>query len=41
MTDKAELLPTTAELQRLRKVAAGLEDPDVIVRGGLVLSPGT
>ncbi|HBS75097.1 MAG TPA: hypothetical protein DEB55_12010, partial [Microbacterium sp.] len=41
MTDKAELLPTTAELQRLREVAAGLEDPDVIVRGGLVLSPGT
>ena len=41
MTDKTQLIPTTAELMRLRAVAAGLERPDVIVRGGLVLSPGT
>ncbi|MEV7692151.1 adenine deaminase C-terminal domain-containing protein [Microbacterium sp. NPDC089189] len=41
MTELTELLPTTAELVRLRAVAAGHVRPDVIVRGGLVQSPGT
>lgn len=41
MTELTDLLPTTAELVRLRAVAAGLALPDVIVRGGLVQSPGT
>ncbi|MDZ8200446.1 adenine deaminase C-terminal domain-containing protein [Microbacterium sp. SSW1-59] len=41
MTDRLQLLPTTAELVRLRAVSAGLDRPDVIVRGGRVLSPGT
>lgn len=41
MTDRSELYPTTRELVRLRAVAAGLERPDLIVRGGLVQSPGT
>ncbi|WES62803.1 adenine deaminase C-terminal domain-containing protein [Microbacter sp. GSS18] len=41
MTDKGDLYPTTAELVRLRAVAAGRARPDVIVRGGLVQSPGT
>ncbi|MDX2377024.1 amidohydrolase family protein [Microbacterium sp. LRZ72] len=41
MTEKTELYPTTAELIRLRAVAIGQERPDLIVRGGLVQSPGT
>jgi len=41
MTELTDLLPTTAELIRLRAVAAGRARPDVIVRGGLVQSPGT
>lgn len=41
MTDLTDLLPTTAELVRLRAVAAGDAEPDLIVRGGLVQSPGT
>lgn len=34
---RPELLPTLDELVRLRAVAAGVERPDVIVRGGRVL----
>lgn len=34
---RPDLLPTTAELVRLRAVAAGREEPDLIVRGGTVL----
>ncbi|WP_382306921.1 adenine deaminase C-terminal domain-containing protein [Herbiconiux sp. UC225_62] len=41
MTDKTDLYPTVAELGRLRAVAVGAETPDLIVRGGLVQSPGT
>lgn len=41
MTDKTALYPTAAELGRLRAVAAGTARPDLIVRGGLVQSPGT
>jgi adenine deaminase len=41
MTELTDLLPTTAELVRLRAVAAGHTQPDLIVRGGLVQSPGT
>ncbi|PPF29434.1 MULTISPECIES: adenine deaminase C-terminal domain-containing protein [unclassified Rathayibacter] len=41
MTDRSDLLPTAAELGRLRAVAVGAERPDLIVRGGLVQSPGT
>jgi len=41
MTAYTDLLPTADELVRLRAVAAGLEAPDLIVRGGLVQSPGT
>ncbi|BDI22189.1 adenine deaminase C-terminal domain-containing protein [Herbiconiux sp. L3-i23] len=41
MTRKGDLYPTDDELRRLRAVAAGRERPDLIVRGGLVLSPGT
>ncbi|MCS5720735.1 amidohydrolase family protein [Herbiconiux sp. CPCC 203407] len=41
MTDKTALFPTAAELGRLRAVAAGTARPDLIVRGGLVQSPGT
>ncbi|MBZ4487455.1 amidohydrolase family protein [Microbacterium sp. cx-55] len=41
MTELTDLLPTTDELVRLRAVAAGHTAPDVIVRGGLVQSPGT
>jgi adenine deaminase len=41
MTELTDLLPTTAELVRLRAVAAGHATPDLIVRGGLVQSPGT
>lgn len=41
MTAYTDLLPTTDELARLRAVAAGLEAPDLIVRGGTVQSPGT
>ena len=41
MTEKADLIPTTAELGRLRAVARGSIPADLIVRGGLVLSPGT
>lgn len=41
MTDFTDLLPTTDELVHLRAVAAGRTTPDLIVRGGLVQSPGT
>lgn len=41
MTDFTDLLPTTEELVHLRAVAAGHTAPDLIVRGGLVQSPGT
>jgi adenine deaminase len=41
VTTVTELLPTAAELMRLRAVAGGRERPDVIVRGGLVQSAGT
>ncbi len=41
MTELADLLPTTPELVRLRAVAAGHTRPDLVVRGGLVQSPGT
>lgn len=41
MTDFTDLLPTTEELVHLRAVAAGHTTPDLIVRGGLVQSPGT
>jgi len=41
VTDLSDLYPSEAELGRLRAVAAGLERPDLVVRGGLVLSPGT
>ncbi|MFD1712988.1 adenine deaminase C-terminal domain-containing protein [Amnibacterium flavum] len=37
----SDLYPTEAELGRLRAVASGTELPDLIVRGGLVQSPGT
>ena len=35
------LYPTTVELARLRAVATGNDRPDLIVRNGLVQSPGT
>jgi adenine deaminase len=35
---RAHLAPRVAELMRLRRVAAGLVAPDVIVRGGKVLT---
>ncbi|QEW01872.1 adenine deaminase C-terminal domain-containing protein [Microbacterium lushaniae] len=41
MTELTSLLPSTAELVRLREVAAGRASPDLIVRGGRVQSPGT
>lgn len=41
MTEKTDLYPTAAELARLRAVATGREPADLIVRGGLVQSPGT
>jgi Adenine deaminase len=41
MTERRDLIPTTEELTVLRAVAAGLRRPDLIVRGGLVQSPGT
>jgi adenine deaminase len=41
MTELTDLLPTTAELAHVRAVAAGHTPPDLIVRGGLVQSPGT
>lgn len=41
MTELTDLLPTAEELVRLRAVAAGHAAPDLIVRGGLVQSPGT
>lgn len=41
MTDKTDLYPTAAELGRLRAVAIGAERPDLVIRGGLVQSPGT
>jgi adenine deaminase len=34
----AHLAPTVPELMRLRRVAAGLEPPDLILRGGKVLT---
>ncbi|WP_291053168.1 adenine deaminase C-terminal domain-containing protein [Herbiconiux sp.] len=41
MTEKTDLYPTAAELGRLRAVAIGAERPDLVIRGGLVQSPGT
>ncbi|MBA8817138.1 adenine deaminase [Microbacterium halimionae] len=41
MTEKTDLYPTTAEMVALRSVATGRALPDVIIRGGLVQSPGT
>lgn len=41
MTDLVDLVPSTEELVHIRAVAAGFETPDLIVRGGLVQSPGT
>jgi adenine deaminase len=41
MTEKTDLHPTAAELGRLRAVAVGSERPDLVIRGGLVQSPGT
>ncbi|MBB2976911.1 adenine deaminase [Microbacterium endophyticum] len=41
MTEKTDLYPTTAEMAALRAVATGRAVPDVIIRGGLVQSPGT
>ena len=41
MTDRSDLYPTAQELGRLRAVATGREPADLIVRGGLVQSPGT
>ncbi|WP_084075616.1 adenine deaminase C-terminal domain-containing protein [Demequina sp. NBRC 110052] len=41
MTQMRDLYPSTAELVRLRAVASGAETPDLIIRGGLVQSPGT
>jgi adenine deaminase len=41
VTEKSDLYPSDEELGRLRAVAAGRERPDLIVRGGLVQSPGT
>ncbi|MFT4307602.1 MAG: adenine deaminase C-terminal domain-containing protein [Microbacterium sp.] len=41
MTEKGDLYPTAAELGRLRAVATGREPADLVVRGGLVQSPGT
>ena len=41
MTEKTELYPTADELARLRAVATGSERADLIIRGGLVQSPGT
>lgn len=41
MTELTDLIPTTAEMMRLRAVAIGQEVPDLIIRGGLVQSPGT
>jgi adenine deaminase len=41
MTEKSALYPTDHELGVLRAVANGTRRPDLIVRGGLVQSPGT
>jgi adenine deaminase len=41
MTDRVDLYPSDEELSRLRAVAAGRARPDLIIRGGLVQSPGT
>jgi adenine deaminase len=41
MTSLAELYPSDSELARLRAIASGRQAADLIVRGGLVLSPGT
>lgn len=41
MTERRDLIPTTAELADLRAVAGGTRRPDVIIRGGLVQSAGT
>lgn len=41
MTEKSSLYPTDAELGILRDVARGARPADLIVRGGLVQSPGT
>lgn len=41
MTELSDLYPTEAELGRLRAVAVGRRMPDLIIRGGLVQSPGT
>lgn len=41
MTQLSSLIPTEAELVRIRAVAAGHAEPDLIIRGGWVQSPGT
>ncbi len=41
MTDKSSLYPTEEELAVLRAVASGRRRPDLVIRGGLVQSPGT
>ena len=41
MTELSSLVPTPEELVRVRAVASGNETPDLIIRGGLVQSPGT
>lgn len=41
MTDRADLYPTGAEIERMRLVASGSERADLIIRGGRVLSPTT
>lgn len=41
MSEKESLYPSSEELGILREVAAGRRTPDLIIRGGLVLSPGT
>ncbi|MGO2112130.1 MAG: adenine deaminase C-terminal domain-containing protein [Pseudoclavibacter sp.] len=41
MSQRAELFPTTRELGHLRATAAGRHRPDLVIRGGRVLSPGT
>lgn len=41
MTNRTDLYPTGAEIERLRLVASGQADADLIIRGGRVLSPTT
>lgn len=41
MTNRNDLYPTATELERLRLVASGQADADLIIRGGRVLAPTT